>query len=83
MIGQMQGKFQMVVVPGTGHMLHEVYNPVSLYVVPITNHSRRVLSLGRSYPTGRDFTGFLEEERAFGKWNREDNQKSWRFVNLR
>ncbi|KAJ3732169.1 Alpha/Beta hydrolase protein [Lentinula guzmanii] len=23
MIGQMQGKFQMVVVPGTGHMLHE------------------------------------------------------------
>ncbi|KAJ3978784.1 hypothetical protein F5890DRAFT_1651008 [Lentinula detonsa] len=22
-IGQMQGKFQMVVVPGTGHMLHE------------------------------------------------------------
>lgn len=24
MIGQMQGKFQMVVVPGTGHMLHEV-----------------------------------------------------------
>jgi protein phosphatase methylesterase 1 len=24
MIGQMQGKFQMVVVPNTGHMLHEV-----------------------------------------------------------
>ena len=24
MIGQMQGKFQMVVVPGVGHMLHEV-----------------------------------------------------------
>jgi len=24
MIGQMQGKFQMIVVPGTGHMLHEV-----------------------------------------------------------
>ena len=23
MIGQMQGKFQMEVVPGTGHMLHE------------------------------------------------------------
>ncbi|KAF5367808.1 hypothetical protein D9757_010328 [Collybiopsis confluens] len=23
MIGQMQGKFQMIVVPGTGHMLHE------------------------------------------------------------
>jgi protein phosphatase methylesterase 1 len=29
MIGQMQGKFQMVVVPGVGHMLHEVrvYGP--------------------------------------------------------
>lgn len=24
MIGQMQGKFQMVVVPDVGHMLHEV-----------------------------------------------------------
>ena len=24
MIGQMQGKFQMVVVPNVGHMLHEV-----------------------------------------------------------
>lgn len=24
MIGQMQGKFQMIVVPGVGHMLHEV-----------------------------------------------------------
>jgi protein phosphatase methylesterase 1 len=24
MIGQMQGKFQMEVVPGVGHMLHEV-----------------------------------------------------------
>lgn len=24
MIGQMQGKFQMTVVPGVGHMLHEV-----------------------------------------------------------
>jgi protein phosphatase methylesterase 1 len=24
MVGQMQGKFQMEVVPGVGHMLHEV-----------------------------------------------------------
>lgn len=24
MIGQMQGKFQMIVVPDTGHMIHEV-----------------------------------------------------------
>ena len=26
MIGQMQGKFQMDVIPGVGHMLHEVRN---------------------------------------------------------
>lgn len=24
MIGQMQGKFQLVVIPNVGHMLHEV-----------------------------------------------------------
>jgi protein phosphatase methylesterase 1 len=29
MIGQMQGKFQMTVVPNVGHMLHED-NPVRL-----------------------------------------------------
>lgn len=28
MIGQMQGKFQQVVVPGVGHMLHEVRSTV-------------------------------------------------------
>jgi protein phosphatase methylesterase 1 len=28
MIGQMQGKFQMAVVPGVGHMLHEVRCPL-------------------------------------------------------
>lgn len=27
MIGQMQGKFQMEVVPDVGHMLHEVRRP--------------------------------------------------------
>ena len=26
MIGQMQGKFQLVVIPGVGHMVHEVSN---------------------------------------------------------
>ena len=31
MIGQMQGKFQLAVVPGVGHMLHEVnYYPLAL-----------------------------------------------------
>ena len=30
MIGQMQGKFQMTVVPGVGHMLHEVSRHSSL-----------------------------------------------------
>ena len=29
MIGQMQGKFQMVVVPGVGHMVQEVFYPLS------------------------------------------------------
>jgi hypothetical protein len=29
MIGQMQGKFQMDVIPGVGHMLHEVRNDFS------------------------------------------------------
>ena len=28
MIGQMQGKFQQAVVPGVGHMLHEVCGPL-------------------------------------------------------
>ena len=27
MIGQMQGKFQLVVIPGVGHMVHEVRFP--------------------------------------------------------
>ncbi|KAA1467211.1 protein phosphatase methylesterase [Dentipellis sp. KUC8613] len=39
MIGQMQGKFQMVVVPGTGHMLHED-DPVKLAEV-LTEFWRR------------------------------------------
>ena len=30
MIGQMQGKFQMAVVPGVGHMLQEVRNHVTM-----------------------------------------------------
>lgn len=30
MIGQMQGKFQLVVVPDTGHMIHEVFMLVRL-----------------------------------------------------
>jgi pimeloyl-ACP methyl ester carboxylesterase len=33
MIGQMQGKFQLVVVPGVGHMLHEVsHHPDCCYL---------------------------------------------------
>jgi protein phosphatase methylesterase 1 len=34
MIGQMQGKFQMEVVPGVGHMLHEVCTYSLYYVNP-------------------------------------------------
>lgn len=30
MIGQMQGKFQMIVVPGVGHMIQEVRDIVSV-----------------------------------------------------
>jgi len=33
MIGQMQGKFQLVVVPNTGHMLHEVRHFYELKLV--------------------------------------------------
>ena len=33
MIGQMQGKFQMEVVPGVGHMLHEVRSSVPTQLV--------------------------------------------------
>ena len=41
MIGQMQGKFQLVVVPDTGHMIHEVWNLHSLklyYHEPYTKY---------------------------------------------
>jgi hypothetical protein len=31
MIGQMQGKFQMVVIPDVGHMLHEAGGNHSSY----------------------------------------------------
>lgn len=34
MIGQMQGKFQMVVVPGVGHMLQEVCNSICMNSLP-------------------------------------------------
>ncbi len=30
MLGQMMGKFQLVVIPGTGHMIQEVENKSSL-----------------------------------------------------
>lgn len=40
MIGQMQGKFQMVVVPGTGHMLHEVCVQGGYAHVEVVDHDR-------------------------------------------
>lgn len=35
MIGQMQGKFQMEVVPGVGHMLHEVHRDVKISILKL------------------------------------------------
>jgi pimeloyl-ACP methyl ester carboxylesterase len=37
MIGQMQGKFQMVVVPDVGHMLHEAGGNPFFSVLAVTN----------------------------------------------
>jgi len=43
MIGQMQGKFQMVVVPGVGHMLQEVSRAILF--------CRQQLTVGQDDPT--------------------------------
>lgn len=59
MIGQMQGKFQLVVMPGVGHMLQEVS--------PVASPSLKRLSqgtIGRSHPLGRNTCGVLEAQRA-------------------
>jgi len=50
MIGQMQGKFQMVVVPGTGHMLHED-DPTRLAEILVDfwrRNERLVAGIGKS-----------------------------------
>ncbi|EIM90705.1 protein phosphatase methylesterase [Stereum hirsutum FP-91666 SS1] len=47
MIGQMQGKFQMVVVPGTGHMLHEDDPPkLAEILVDFWRRNERVVAPG-------------------------------------
>ena len=58
MIGQMQGKFQMVVVPSTGHMLHEVC------LVNFLSRCRPNPRPGRSRQTSRDPRRILETQRA-------------------
>lgn len=60
MIGQMQGKFQMVVIPGVGHMLQEV---PSFQLLMIQLNSCKTHS-GRSHKTCRDPGGVLETQRT-------------------
>lgn len=52
MIGQMQGKFQMVVIPGVGHMLHEVRATVLWIRLPyqlLTWDRRMTLRVSRRF----------------------------------
>jgi hypothetical protein len=57
MIGQMQGKFQMVVVPGVGHMLQEV---MRLYFMRSSFCFIQYHPSGRPNEAGRDFGRILE-----------------------
>ena len=56
MIGQMQGKFQMVVMPGVGHMLQEVSRAILFLSTAINGGT------GRSYSSCRNIGRVLEEE---------------------
>jgi hypothetical protein len=61
MIGHMQGKFQLAVVPGVGHMLQEVRNVIPLYYSLLSANG-----LGRPDETRGDFGRVLEKERKSG-----------------
>ena len=61
MIGQMQGKFQLSVIPGVGHMLQEVRLSVWANARCWTEMT---VTPGRPEETGRSPCGVLEEERA-------------------
>jgi len=49
MIGQMQGKFQMDVIPGVGHMLHEVRN--GFFLLSSSDNVERDFSDSQDEPT--------------------------------
>ena len=70
MIGQMQGKFQMEVVPDVGHMLHEVCR--------VRSRDGRDVDAPPGQPAQDcgDIGGVLEEERTGRDWL----QEGWRVV---
>jgi hypothetical protein len=65
MIGQMQGKFQMVVVPNVGHMVHEVSGGPISYLYVIDGPA------GRSDTASRDLGRVLEAQRPRCRWREE------------
>ena len=71
MIGQMQGKFQLVVLAGVGHLLHEV-------AILCGNMADGVadFELGRPFAIGRNPSGILATKRA----RRCRRQEGWRVV---
>ena len=71
MIGQMQGKFQMEVVPDVGHMLHEVRRRA-----PPRMDVKVDAPAGQPAQDCGDIGGVLEEERAGRDWR----QEGWRVV---
>jgi len=70
MIGQMQGKFQMEVVPDVGHMLHEVSR--------LRSRDGRDVDAPPGQPAQDcgDIGRVLEEERTSRDWH----QEGWRVV---
>lgn len=60
MLGQMMGKFQLVVIPGTGHMIQEV----KMYPSPHCLVATANCSQGRSIEARGDTDRVLEAQRA-------------------
>jgi hypothetical protein len=73
MIGQMQGKFQMEVVPDVGHMLHEVSR---LLRCAHGDGGDVDAPPGQPAQDCGDIGGVLEEERTGRDWH----QEGWRVV---
>ena len=60
MIGQMQGKFQLVVIPNVGHMVHEVRGRWPVCVPRSGSGSVDIIDAGRPYADGRRTGRVLE-----------------------